>query len=159
MMAAAALSFIMSSNINNLFCNHNPCRALLHHAILEGELTFLSDSNDHSEKWYHLYRCFVHSEHDSLDHHNHVHIMECVVSFICTICPNPVGTYTCHQSHDGHDENWWSCIHYPIIIILIKFCSLQFSLLNLCPYNMGLYHNLSSWPFVPFVLISLEWLQ
>jgi hypothetical protein len=48
----------------------------------------------------HLYRKFVVEEHGTLVRRNHVHIPECVVTFIRGLCPEPTGIYTGHRDVD-----------------------------------------------------------
>ena len=78
-------------------CKHDPCKAILYKDFIEGELSTLSGSLDNSKKRNHLYRCFVFSEYGTLGCHNRIHIPDCVLAFICSVCPDPQNRYTAHR--------------------------------------------------------------
>ena len=48
----------------------------------------------------HLYRCFVFGEHGTLGRRVRIRILECIVDFICSICPNSNNLYTGHRDID-----------------------------------------------------------
>jgi len=59
------------------------------------------------------YNCFVFGEYGSLGLCNRIRILECVVAFICAICPDPNNQYTGHRDGDGdgfdaHNESFES---------------------------------------------------
>ena len=65
----------------------------------------LSPSMAPSHKRQHLYHKHVVGEHGTLSCHVRVCIPECVVNFICNLCPKPSGVYAGHWDIDeGGDE-------------------------------------------------------
>ena len=81
-------------------CNHDPCTAIVFGQILEGELSVINDSLDVSKKWNHLYHTFVAAEHRILRYRVCIHILKCVVAFICSLIPSPDNHYTGHHDID-----------------------------------------------------------
>ena len=88
-------------------CNDDPCKLKLHKEALNGKLSLLQDSLDSSKKRNHFYGCYIQAENGMIRHGIHVHIPECVIAFINSICPNDDGTYTWHHDIDdgGCDED------------------------------------------------------
>ena len=87
-------------------CNHSPCKALLYKEGLQAEFPLLSLLMSPSHRRNHLYRKYVVGEHGTLGHRVRVHIPECVVNFICNLCPEPSGMYTGHRdiNEDGEED-------------------------------------------------------
>ena len=53
-----------------------------------------------------LYRCFIVGEYGTLGQNNRVHIPQCVVTFIRSLCPDPEGVYMGHPNvGDGNGVN------------------------------------------------------
>ncbi len=85
-------------------CHSNPCVLEGHKESLIAELSTLDDSLTESKRRNHLYRVFVLSKYRVLGAGRRVKIPDCVVSFICSICPSPDGRYTGFLSagYPGH---------------------------------------------------------
>jgi hypothetical protein len=75
-------------------CGRAECVLEEHKDLLLGELSTLSASIDESKRRNHLYRKFVSAEYGPLGKHNRVKIPDCVVEYICSICPSKDGKYT-----------------------------------------------------------------
>eukprot|EP00956_Cyclotella_meneghiniana_P008475 scaffold11429_cov48-Cyclotella_meneghiniana.AAC.5 len=74
-------------------CRRATCLLEEHKDALVAELGTLDDSLDNSKKRNHLYRSIITSEYGVLGARRRVQIPDCIISFICTLCPSPDGNY------------------------------------------------------------------